>query len=210
MTAPRTIDLGEMVTRTTDGALAMGLDGRIVLWNHAAETLLGHSQRDVIGSRCWEVFGGRDASGNLLCREGCHVMEQARSGGAVACFDMQSSTEAHRPVSLQVSTLSASGGQDGGVLVVHLFRSVGAPEKSPAPPGSGIPPTEPEGGNHALTRRETEILGLMTAGLGTRGIAASLSVSPCTVRNHTQNILRKLGVHSRLEAVAHAARHRLF
>jgi DNA-binding NarL/FixJ family response regulator len=34
-------------------------------------------------------------------------------------------------------------------------------------------------------------------------------VSPATIRNHVQNILGKLGAHSRLEAVAYANRHRL-
>jgi DNA-binding NarL/FixJ family response regulator len=34
-------------------------------------------------------------------------------------------------------------------------------------------------------------------------------VSPATIRNHVQNILGKLGVHSRLEAVAYATRNRL-
>ncbi|HEX5852320.1 MAG TPA: LuxR C-terminal-related transcriptional regulator [Solirubrobacteraceae bacterium] len=36
-----------------------------------------------------------------------------------------------------------------------------------------------------------------------------LHVSPATVRNHVQNLFAKLGVHSRLEAVAYATRHRL-
>jgi DNA-binding NarL/FixJ family response regulator len=34
-------------------------------------------------------------------------------------------------------------------------------------------------------------------------------VSPATVRNHVQNLFAKLDVHSRLEAVAYASRHRL-
>jgi two-component system nitrate/nitrite response regulator NarL len=49
----------------------------------------------------------------------------------------------------------------------------------------------------------------MTEGLNTAAIAGRLAVSPATVRNHVQSILGKLGVHSRLEAVAFAARHRV-
>jgi len=45
---------------------------------------------------------------------------------------------------------------------------------------------------------------------GVLAVADTLRVSPATVRNHVQNILGKLAVHSRLEAVAFAARHRLF
>jgi DNA-binding NarL/FixJ family response regulator len=60
-----------------------------------------------------------------------------------------------------------------------------------------------------LTRRELEVLRLLATGVNTKGAAEKLHVSPATVRNHVQNIFGKLGVHSRLEAVAYANRHRL-
>jgi two-component system nitrate/nitrite response regulator NarL len=41
-------------------------------------------------------------------------------------------------------------------------------------------------------------------------MASALVVSPATVRNHVQSILKKLGVHSRLEAVAQAYQQGLF
>jgi len=49
----------------------------------------------------------------------------------------------------------------------------------------------------------------MVEGLNTAMAAERLHVSPATVRNHVQNILGKLGAHSRLEAVAQARQHRL-
>ena len=49
----------------------------------------------------------------------------------------------------------------------------------------------------------------MATGANTRVIAERLHVSSATVRNHVQNILGKLGAHSRLEAVAWATRHRM-
>ena len=58
-----------------------------------------------------------------------------------------------------------------------------------------------------LTPRETEILQLMAQGMPTDDIAEHLSVSPYTLRTHVQNILKKLGVHSKLEALAFAIRH---
>jgi DNA-binding NarL/FixJ family response regulator len=61
----------------------------------------------------------------------------------------------------------------------------------------------------ALTRRETEILRMIATGVSTKATADKLHVSPATVRNHVQNILGKLGAHSRLEAVAMANRQRL-
>jgi DNA-binding NarL/FixJ family response regulator len=60
-----------------------------------------------------------------------------------------------------------------------------------------------------LSRRELEVLRLIAIGLNTRVAAERLHVSPATIRNHVQNLLAKLKVHSRLEAVAYATRHRL-
>lgn len=57
-----------------------------------------------------------------------------------------------------------------------------------------------------LTRREVEVLELLAAGTPTRDIAERLVISPQTVRNHVQNILSKLHVHSKLEAVSSAVR----
>lgn len=51
-----------------------------------------------------------------------------------------------------------------------------------------------------LTPREIEVLGYIAEGEHTRQIARSLGISEATVRTHVQNLLSKLGVHSRLEA----------
>jgi PAS domain S-box-containing protein len=54
----------------------------------------------------------------------------------------------------------------------------------------------------SLTPRQTEVLRLLEHGRSTSQIAAELHLSVETVRNHIRHILRALGVHSRLEAVA--------
>lgn len=61
----------------------------------------------------------------------------------------------------------------------------------------------------SLSAREMEVLQLLAAGHGLHSIATSLSISPLTARTHIRNILNKLGVHSRLEAVVFAIRHDL-
>ena len=64
---------------------------------------------------------------------------------------------------------------------------------------------EPEGDRAALpalTPRQSEILTLLERGKSTEQIAGHLHISPETVRNHIRRLLRTLGVHSRLEAVA--------
>lgn len=58
----------------------------------------------------------------------------------------------------------------------------------------------------ALTAREREVLQLLAEGLSNQEIAERLFLSMSTVRNHVQNVLRKLDAHSRLEAVTIAVR----
>ena len=57
-----------------------------------------------------------------------------------------------------------------------------------------------------LTRREREVLRLLAQGTDNDGIAQTLVISPQTARTHVQNVLGKLGVHSRLEAAAFVTR----
>jgi DNA-binding NarL/FixJ family response regulator len=60
-----------------------------------------------------------------------------------------------------------------------------------------------------LTRREKEVLQALAGGLSNKEIAAQLHMSVDTERTHMMNILNKLGVHSRLQALLFAARHGL-
>jgi two-component system, NarL family, nitrate/nitrite response regulator NarL len=55
-----------------------------------------------------------------------------------------------------------------------------------------------------LTKRETEILRYLAQGHSGNEIAEILHISPLTVRTHIRNMIEKLGVHSRLEAVTYA------
>jgi two-component system, NarL family, nitrate/nitrite response regulator NarL len=61
-------------------------------------------------------------------------------------------------------------------------------------------PREPDEG--CLTRRELEVLGLLEEGLSNKQIARRLGIELSTVKNHVHNVLAKLGVARRAEAVA--------
>jgi DNA-binding NarL/FixJ family response regulator len=64
--------------------------------------------------------------------------------------------------------------------------------------------------NTRLTDRELEVLKLVAEGLGNREIGKRLFISENTVKNHIRNILEKLQLHSRMEAVMYAMREKLF
>ncbi|HEY1331336.1 MAG TPA: response regulator transcription factor [Actinomycetota bacterium] len=60
-----------------------------------------------------------------------------------------------------------------------------------------------------LTDREMQVLKLVAEGLGNKDIAKRLFISENTVKNHVRNILEKLHLHSRMEAVVYAVREKL-
>jgi DNA-binding NarL/FixJ family response regulator len=60
-----------------------------------------------------------------------------------------------------------------------------------------------------LTERELEVLKLVAKGLNNRDIGGELFISENTVKNHVRNILEKLHLHSRMEAVVYAVREKL-
>ena len=206
---PNSIDLAELVARTGDGALAMRPDGRIVLWNDAATALLGHQRSDVLGRPCWEVLGGQDAYGRVLCCDTCAVLRDARAGDAIVPFEMRVPAKVGCPVDLSVSTLSGHSPDLARLVIVHLLRArpkaadgAAASGARPASAGTSASAGLDEAGAPSLTRRELEVLALTRDGEATLSIARRLRISRATVRNHTQSILRKLDAHSRLEAVA--------
>ncbi len=60
-----------------------------------------------------------------------------------------------------------------------------------------------------LTEREMEVLRLVARGMANRDIATALFISENTVKNHVRNILEKLQLHSRMEAVVYAVREKI-
>jgi two-component system, NarL family, response regulator LiaR len=86
----------------------------------------------------------------------------------------------------------------------HLtMRVIDELRRAPAM-GPGIRPTVSE-----LTPREWQVLDLLTTGASTTDIAVDLVLSPETVLTHVKNILKKLGVHSRRDAIKQAERLRM-
>jgi len=94
----------------------------------------------------------------------------------------------------------------GAIRAAHAGRATLSPEAAQAlvettnlPPAPGLD----------LTERERAVLALMVEGLNNTQIAGRLTVSPSTIKSHVSNILSKLGVASRTEAVTLALRNRI-
>jgi PAS domain S-box-containing protein len=218
--------LFQALTRAADGAFVINEDQRIVFWNRAAQEMLGYAPEEVIGQACYEILGGQGDEGQRICHHHCHVSTMAVTGSPVTSYDTYARTKTGQMRWLSVSILTIFASDDATPLVVHLFRDAtqkkqneqfahqilnataflrGGVAQPPGTPGSAKSPTAVT----ELTNREREVLSLLVQGFSTRDIAQSLSISPSTARNHIQNILNKLQVHSRLEAVAYAFEHGL-
>lgn len=92
------------------------------------------------------------------------------------------------------------------IRAAHAGRSTLAPEAAQVLIQAATRPPAPV---YSLTERERDVLMWMVRGLSNNEIAAKLVVSPSTVKFHVSNILSKLGVSSRTEAVAFALQQRL-
>jgi len=82
------------------------------------------------------------------------------------------------------------------VKLIDEFKQMSRPERSQVP---GL----------RLTERELEVLRLVAKGMNNREIAKQLFISENTVKNHVRNLLEKLQLHSRMEAVMYAVREKL-
>lgn len=168
-----------------DPLFAFDEELRVVSWNQAAERLTGIADADAFGRPCWEVLGGHDRDGNLVCHAGCSYARIAREGGPVRCHDLLvKAGRGRRAVSLSTIELERPEGR----LFLHVL-------------------TEPEtrrirGRAPRLTPRQYEVLELLARGLPAKSVAARLGIRESTARNHVRAVLAELGAHSQLEAVA--------
>ena len=94
----------------------------------------------------------------------------------------------------------------GAIRAAHSGRATLSPQAAQALVETANQPPLP---GLDLTEREREVLALMVEGLNNTQIAGRLMVSPSTIKSHVSNILSKLGVDSRTEAVTLALRSHL-
>ena len=218
-------ELLDILSQSDTPALATDIGGHIVFWNRAAERLLGRPTHQVLGRRCYDVLRARDVFGNRFCHENCSVVSMTRKGEAVQGFEVALGSSPKQEQSFNVTVLKIPGSRPELFTLVHIlqpidrharlsralerlgFSKAGTStsaddswEPVSLPSTVSVPKAPP------LTDREKEILRWVAAGLQNKEIAHQLGISLATVRNHIHNILEKLDVHSKLEAVSLAFR----
>jgi PAS domain S-box-containing protein len=191
---------------------------RIVSWNLSAERLLGYTADEIVGAACYEMLRGSDVYDNRYCVEACPVTHMASRSETIRHFDLHLTAKGGRDVLVDVSILNFGSEGADSFFLAHVLRpkdpsrttqdrAASDPVSSRAPLASLRDSTDVRA--QKLTAREVEVLGMLAAGHGTPELASRLHISHITVRNHIQNILDKLEVHSRTEAVAFAFQKRL-
>jgi DNA-binding CsgD family transcriptional regulator len=182
-----------------DPMFAINQRHRIVFWNKPLERLMGFSYDDVVGRSCSSVLAGADGFGNRYCSDACPVVSIASRGDSVRQFRLRTHAKDRTPLMLDISVVKFVLRADNQILLVHVVRPADVVAEVAAAPQK---PRDVR--LHNLTRREMEILTLLSSGQTTRDIAKRLGIAPLTARNHMQNMFEKLEVHSKSEAVSFA------
>lgn len=205
----------ELIAESKLPAYGMDRNDRIVYWNNGAEKLLGWRPEEVLGKACFDVLAGRDVFGNVYCSHDCGVVRTASEGEDPRPFLLDVRKKGTGTVKIVVRTVALpetgprfsclmhfieTEGDTAEPILKQLRESVkeGAAERRAGPVAAPEPPISVS----PLTAREREIVLLLSNGYAALNIAAKLNLSHATVRNHIQNVLRKLDVHSQVEAVA--------
>jgi len=221
-------DCFDTLCNTGDGVFIVDADRHIVRWNKAAEKILKFSENEVLNRDCFQVISGRSFPNKDFCSRNCKVHNSILKGAPAENFDMLTQTGDGESLWLNVTILSPFDSSEP--FIAHIVRDVTreknaslalerflgdlAPSSLMTGKGSG---QKPGGKNHsasrypavdkssvALSGRETEVLTLLAEGLSTKSLAQKLNISHFTARNHIQNILVKLGLHSKAQAVSYA------
>jgi DNA-binding CsgD family transcriptional regulator len=209
----------DSIAHSGEAVFAIDSSDRIILWNKKCEEMLGRPARAVLGKRCYDVIGGRDENGNVYCYRSCPVAHQARDmpKDPVHRFQLSIEMGSGPRKTVEISLFAIPSYHPALSTVVHVLRDgkrkVSALERGLAEEADGrepLWPMETKAGQPVdLTAREKEILRCLAQGMPTAAIGKKLFISPVTVRNHVQNILNKLDVHTKLAAVVFAYQHDL-
>lgn len=211
-------ELFELLEHTADAAYTVTTDGEICSWNRAAEDLFGYTASEVLHCNIDDVLKARDTMGTAALGGGSDASTRSLTefSGGVPNFDLEVQTRDSQSLWVSVSTIVFSNKRTGRQLFARLLHDVDDHHRTAellarmaevarqvvqhAEASSGHAPVTP------LSEQERRILALFAEGNDPATIAARLTISSQTLRNHPHHINRKLRTHNRLEAVTHAQR----
>jgi DNA-binding CsgD family transcriptional regulator len=208
----------DRIARSSEAAFATDSGDRIILWNRKCEALLDRPARTVLGKRCYEVIGGIDVYGNIYCHRSCPVAFQARDRPQqpVHRFSLSIEVGSHGRRKFDYSLFAIPSYHPALSTLIHVLRErkeESQLERRLAREAQVREPLWPMAASEErpinLTSREKEILRCLAEGMPTAAIGRRLSISAATVRNHTQHILEKFDVHTKLGALVFAYQHNL-
>jgi DNA-binding CsgD family transcriptional regulator len=200
----------QVFEQSTDAVFGIDLSGSIQFWNSSCEKLFGRPREDVMGTACAGILCGVDLHGKSVCGPNCPLPKVVPGRPTTGNIDMMVKRingdsvmvnvgAYYTPVELHETT--------DNVCVFFSLRRINSRQMLQRMASTLNTDTEPETGYSRLTPREKQLLILSSEGMNTGQIANQLFISTETVRNHFKHILKKLGVHSRTEAVGLALRH---
>ena len=193
---------------TGDPAFAVDRNGIVVLWNEASEQTFGYTSEEALGGKCWDLLCGHDINGNRYCFENCPLIEMAFLHEPVHAFRSSFDTPANPQKQFTISCLTVYD-TPGDEMLLHICHpesakqppEFSAPEPIASPPQVNLRAETSRQLTEPLSQREIEVLSLLAAGVGTREVAKTLSISVRTVRTHIQHLMYKLHVHKRRDAI---------
>jgi PAS domain S-box-containing protein len=213
--------LRKLVEGTSDPAFVVDGKGLVVAWNEAAAELFGVSAEAATGRPCASIVHARDESGPV-CSGDCIVHQAVSRGRPLKGFDAQLQTTDGQQW-CNVSVLIAEADGSGEPHAIHIVRPADVRTRlemvvrdfvvgktgMPAEHAAAMIASRIAARASDLSDREIEILRALAQGGSTKSIAHDCHISSTTVNNHIQHVLRKLGAHTRLEAIRRAERARL-
>ena len=208
-----------LLESTSDPSFAVDGSGLISAWNSAAKAFFAVTAQDAIGKPCHQIVQGADECG-LVCSPNCNTLQAMRGKHSVGNFDLMVKTSQGQKW-CNVSVLLANSENSSSPLALHIVREVHFRKRIELlmqefiqtelclTAGQSLALTHTKRSaisNTKLSARESEVLKLIAGGTSTRSVGLQLHISPSTVNNHVQHILRKLNASNRLDAV-HRAEH---
>ena len=202
--------LYRLFAHTQDAVFAIDDRRHIVFHNSAFSRILERPAAHTSGRMCHEVLCGRTLNDQRFCDSNCRVARDMVRGQAVENFDLVIPKPDKQLLWLSIGGCALPQPVENAAAI-FILRPVNAFQAISGFAGSSsiLPGSNSSEKKLRLTRREQQILKLLTDGLGTDAIACALFISQITVRRHLQNLYAKLGVHSRSAAVSFAFRNQL-